>query len=81
MDTFEEMGENVLVQFFGPPTNCSEIGMLGYTLNGYYLVKSTDQINKNKIKIVYCAFRQAQEAMITNQGKKEMKLMTKTFFY
>lgn len=54
MKIFEEEKENAVAQFFGPPTNCSEIGMLGYTLNGYYLIKSSDPTEKNKILVVYC---------------------------
>lgn len=72
MNKFEEGKENAVAQFFGPPTNCSEIGMLGYTLNGYYLVKSTDSTNKNKIIVVYCTFRQAQGfTMVGKQGNKK----------
>ena len=51
--------------FYGPPTNCSELQQLGYTLNGYYLVKgqasnslSTNIIENNKIGVVYCQFKQ-----------------------
>ena len=51
--------------FYSPPTNCSELQQLGYTLNGYYLVKgqasnslSTNIIENNKIGVVYCQFKQ-----------------------
>ena len=69
MNRDKEGRENAVAQFFGPPANCSEVEMLGYTLNGYYLVKSNDPTNKNKITIVYCAFRQAQ-SMMSQQGKE-----------
>ena len=72
MNRFQEGKENAFSQFFGPPTNCSEIGMLGYTLNGYYLVKSSDPVNKNKILVVYCTFRQAQGVtMLGKQGNEK----------
>ncbi len=46
-------------QFYGPATNCDELGQLGYTLNGYYLVKrATDSTMKGNIGIVYCQFQQ-----------------------
>ena len=46
-------------QFYGPATSCEELGLLGYTLNGYYLVKKeTDSTIKVKIQIVYCQFQQ-----------------------
>jgi len=47
--------------FFGPATNCQELGQLGYTLTGYHLVKSN-----NEIKIVYCAFQRPAQG--TNQS-------------
>ena len=50
-------------KFYGPPTNCSDLGKLGHNLNGYYLVKSSDPSQKNKMMTVYCAFRQAQEVL------------------
>jgi len=54
-------------RFYGPPSNCSELAQLGYTLNGFYLVKpksSSDIITnskKDKIKqleTVFCSFKQ-----------------------
>jgi len=58
--------------FYGPPTNCSDLARLGYTLNGYYLVKSyiteiidgnTTAINEaindtSLVETIYCAFKQ-----------------------
>ena len=44
------------LHFYGPATNCNELGKLGYTLNGYYLVNGKEQFKK--IKIVYCQFQQ-----------------------
>lgn len=60
--------QNAASRFVGPATNCSELGMLGYTLNGYYLVKSNDPSNRDKIVIVYCKFRQSKELTI-KQGE------------
>ena len=54
---------NNAARFYGPPTNCSDLGKLGHNLNGYYLVKSSDPSQKNKMMTVYCAFRQAQEVL------------------
>ena len=34
--------------FYGPPTSCSELGALGHTLNGYYLVKRKDKLKKHQ---------------------------------
>ena len=48
--------------FYGPPTNCSDLTRLGYTLNGFYLVKSPG-VDENFpqatiLLSVYCAFKQ-----------------------
>ena len=56
--------------FFGPATNCSELSKLGYTLNGFYLVKTkvsptantTDNI-VTKLDTVYCSFKQPEGTM------------------
>jgi len=43
--------------FYGPPTSCSDLGKIGYTLNGYYLVKRKDNSNSSKIATVFCSFK------------------------
>ena len=35
-----------LMQFYGPATNCNELALLGYTLNGYYLVNKKEKANE-----------------------------------
>ncbi len=40
--------------FYGPATNCHQLGKLGYTLNGYYFVKG----DASKIRAVFCGFQQ-----------------------
>ena len=49
--------------FYGPATSCQELGRLGYTLNGLYLLLGKDS-NSNKkkkdIQIVQCEFHQPQ---------------------
>jgi len=55
-------------KFYGPPANCSDLSRLGYTLNGYYLVRNSykdTMTNKNfnsnhinTVDTVYCAFKQ-----------------------
>lgn len=48
--------------FEGPPTSCKTLAKLGYTLNGYYLIKGKDQQSKskksNKIQVAFCRFKQ-----------------------
>ena len=54
-------------RFYGPPSNCSELAQLGYTLNGFYLVqpKSSSDIMTNskndkmkQLETVFCSFKQ-----------------------
>ena len=50
-----------LMQFYGPATNCNELALLGYTLNGYYLVNKREKPNeKAKVGVIYCRFQQLQ---------------------
>ncbi len=51
--------------FYGPATGCNDLGKLGYTLNGYYLVhgkekQSSDSSSNiiSQIEVVECRFRQ-----------------------
>ena len=52
--------------FYGPASSCEELGMLGYTLNGLYLVDCKDKSIKGKIEVIECRFKQPQ-------GSKEGK--------
>ena len=53
--------EKNVLQFYGPATNCKELALLGYTLNGYYLIKKKKKSNeKAKVGVVYCQFQQHQ---------------------
>jgi len=67
----EDENSTVGARFYGPPTNCYDLGKLGHTLNGYYLVKGNESSNKNKMVTVYCAFQQAQ-GVLGKQGKREI---------
>ena len=56
-------------EFYGPPTSCEELSKLGYTLNGYYLVKGKDNLNISfAIQAVYCQFKEPQSTK--HQGIK-----------
>jgi len=48
-------------RFYGPPTNCSDLSLLGYTLNGYYLVKPVSETLDTLSETIYCAFKQPEE--------------------
>ncbi len=49
--------------------------MLGYTLNGYYLVKGKGESINSKVQTVYCQFKQPP---IVKNGKHLFQLKTKT---
>ena len=47
--------ENSSRPFYGPPTNCIELGKLGFTLNGYYLVQESN--NGGQLEVILCRFQ------------------------
>lgn len=56
---------NQISRFYGPPTNCSDLIKLGYTLNGFYLVKTnntdnTKDVHNLKTETVFCSFKQPE---------------------
>jgi len=65
-DLYDERKKNDYNQnrnlFYGPPTNCSDLNRLGYTLNGFYMVqKPTNDEKSTHITVldaVYCNFKQ-----------------------
>ena len=44
--------------FNDPPTNCRDLSVIGYTLNGYYPVQSmlNEEQKSSKIGMIYCKF-------------------------
>ena len=61
-----------LRRFYGQPTNCSDLSLLGYTLNGFYLVKSAansliDKLGQ-QLETVFCAFKQPDEGPFKSSG-------------
>ena len=61
--------QNLDRKFYGPATSCEELGMLGYTLNGFYMVQRKSKSSSgssNKIDVVFCQFFQPE----TKEGKK-----------
>ena len=49
-----ENEEPAVRRFNSNPTNCDEIGKLGYTLNGFYMVNGSD--SDERFAIVICHF-------------------------
>ena len=61
---------NPVKRFYSLPSNCSDLGRLGYTLNGFYLVNGT---NNRNIEIVLCRF---QQPVRENKGYKTKCFLT-----
>ena len=61
------------LQFYGPAKNCKELGILGYTLNGFYLVIGKDQSDTRGIEVVFCRFK-------LPKGFKESKNASKPIY-
>ena len=51
--------EEKINRFYGPATSCNELGLLGYTLNGFYLVgkMGNHQQQFSQIQLVLCQFK------------------------
>jgi len=81
-------------RFYGPPTNCYDLTRLGYTLNGYYLVKpnntETTIINNSgngkntKLRTIFCAFKQEgifDESRVENVVSSQESIPTEIYFH
>ena len=64
--------------FFGPPTNCSDLTRLGYTLNGYYMIGRSTNVGKSThittLYAVYCTFKQERTFDSSRVAKLVMPL-------
>jgi len=47
--------EQNVQHLYNNPSNCNDIGMLGHTLNGYYLVNSTE--SAGRFGVSFCQFK------------------------
>lgn len=73
--------DKAISKFYGPPTNCSDLSRLGYTLNGFYLVKAVensgslvkDGSNRNvmQVEAVSCMFKHPNDIYDANNDVKE----------
>ena len=65
--------KNIDQKFYGPATSCDELGILGYTLNGFYIVKAKAQTTSSRFQfeIVYCQFY--HPLGLRHQGTKKGK--------
>ncbi len=72
-DTNDETNSKVH-RFYGPPANCSDLKELGYTLNGFYLVKPDrgSTLDESNIKTVYCSFKQPEAVFDSSKIEKQI---------
>ena len=68
-DNSKKEEKNIPKPFYGPPTNCIGLGKLGYTLNGYYLVKESN--NGGQIEVILCRFQ--LPPLKNNESKKQIQ--------
>ena len=80
-------------RFYGPPTNCSDLTRLGYTLNGYYLVKPNNtettitnngNAKNTKLQTVFCAFKQEgifDESRVEKVVSSQESIPTEIYFH
>jgi len=62
-------------RFYGPPTNCTELAKLGYTLNGYYVVKSVNSSKEEpKLETIYCPFKNPEGSSLLNPSLVDKRL-------
>jgi len=58
-------------RFYGPASSCVEISKLGYTLNGYYLVRGDNKTQIDQVEVLSCLFKRPD-------GSKEGKTINLT---
>lgn len=69
----ETEGQTISKKYFlGPAKNCKELAILGYTLNGFYLVKGKEQSNNNKIEMISCQFEHVSGIKEGRQSQKSI---------
>ena len=62
-------------RFYGPPTNCTELAKLGYTLNGYYVVKSVNSSKiEPKLETIYCPFKNPEGSSLYNSSLVDKRI-------
>jgi len=62
-DASGKQSKSVLIprKFYGQPTNCSDLSSIGYTLNGFYMVKPAgENVDNAKVETIFCAFEQPE---------------------
>ena len=59
------------VQFLGPASNCEELLKIGYTRNGFYLVKGNATSDNSLVEIVDCLFEQPNDVKEGNRYKND----------
>jgi len=57
-------------RFYGPAKSCEELLKIGYTRNGFYLVKGKNATSNSHVEMVDCLFRNPNGV---KEGRKFMK--------
>ena len=59
-------------RFYGPASSCEELLKIGYTRNGFYLVKGNATSNNRHVEIIDCLFH--HQGNRAKEGKKFTKV-------
>ena len=57
-------------RFYGPAKSCEELLKIGYTRNGFYLVKGINATSNKHVEVVDCLFTNANGV---KEGMKQIK--------
>ena len=63
------------MRFYGPAASCEELLKIGYTRNGFYLVKGIAASNIKHVELVDCLFKNPKGI------KESKKIAQRTFDY
>lgn len=63
----KKKAEQKVQRLYTNPSNCNDIGMLGYTLNGYYLVNNS--VSAGRFGVFFCQFKLPPGTDISNNRK------------
>ena len=65
------------MQFFGPATSCEELIKIGFTRNGFYLVKGINATSNSHVEMIDCLFTNPSGV---KEGKTFIKIIAIEIF-
>lgn len=76
-DKKNQTNNQQIKRFYGPPTNCSDLTKLGYTLNGFYVVRPINYGSniEAKLETIFCAFKQPEGTFNSSNVEKRIAFL------